>query len=125
MWRRRAASWCGRPWWAVPEGRRPSAVPHRAGLRLEIRHQSTVAPATNLVDLIPNRPSRIRRTTGAAVVEPWPACSTIATTTYLGLPAGAIAANHEYGCFGRTSAVPVLPATGYWERGNPVKANSA
>ena len=43
----------------------------------------------------PNNPCRMLRTMGAAVVPPWPPCSTRATTTYLGLFAGAMAANHE------------------------------
>ena len=73
----------------------------------------------------PNNPSSTRRTIGAAVVAPWPPCSTMATTTYLGWFAGAMAANHENGCSGTMSAVPVFPATGIRESGKPEKAADA
>ena len=65
------------------------------------------------------------RTIGAAVVDPNPPCSTIATTTYFGWYAGTIAANHEVSWNPSRSAVPVLPATGISPSGKPENASPA
>ena len=64
--------------------------------------------------------SIMRRTSGAATSEPNPACSTMATTTYFGSLAGTIAANHDVSWNSVPRyAVPVLPATGISDSGNP------
>src|SRR5207248_6111836 len=88
----------------------------------DLGHQSCTLPSEKGDLGRWNSPCRMLRTTGAAVVEPWPPCSTMHTTTYLGSPAGAMAANHESGWCGATSAVPVFPATGTCESGNPRNA---
>src|SRR4029077_9306085 len=97
----------------------------RRGGQVELGHQSTTPPALSCDGCSPNNPSRIRRTIGVAVVAPWPPCSTMHTTTYRGWFAGAMAANHENGCFPAMSAVPVFPATGIWDRGKPENAAEA
>ena len=62
---------------------------------------------------------------GAATVEPKPASSITATTTYRGSSAGASAANREVSALPSTWAVPVLPATGTRSSGNPANAAAA
>src|SRR5262249_41923253 len=65
------------------------------------------------------------RTIGAAVSAPKPASSTTATTTYCGLSAGKKPANNDVSPLLATCAVPVLPATGTCENGNPLNAAAA
>ena len=57
--------------------------------------QSVTPPETKPEDGSPYNPSMMLRTIGAAVVEPWPPCSTRTTITYRGSSAGTIAANQE------------------------------
>ena len=76
----------------------------------------------------PPRLSNTRRTTGAAAWAPNPDCSSTAATTYLGEPTGPNPTNRDVSncaSLPAVCAVPVLPASGYWESGNVEKTGAA
>src|SRR3954463_4328006 len=63
---------------------------------------------------------------GAALSAPNPAFSTNVAITYFGLLAGAYDMNHaSFSLVPGSWAVPVLPAIGYCDSGNPEKAECA